>query len=449
MSVPVHNDEDFHPGDEIVICDQGGTYRDQLEPPSSGSAGNPIIYVSEIEGSPTISAFDPAPDWSRVWEGGRPRANLYKAPVPVHPKMVLVDSRIGMEETVQESLDSPNEWFWEERRGIGTLYVFGPNPPHNVRMTTREHAMLAAGREFLVFQGITFEGGRSPYGSAYLDKDCGHIIIRNCSFQYAFANGLRMNGTGSGLSNSVTNCSFTFNGNDGAYFAQNKYLDFSYNNAVGNGWGAKGDRQAAGFWNCSAVDMHHNTLAHSGAGDCLEFTGSDFDLVSGEIHRNTFINQYGGSKQTVEIGRGAIVFHHNLILSHPKAIGIYTGSRASYRTRALIKNNKVINAGKSFSLYDDGSVHPETLIEIRRNISCNPALYHIHVYSKIIGQTESDDNFFNDDGGKRFAVGRTGYTFQEWKARFAKDSRSAVNSADFCDSQGASTYGSTSKEPSH
>ena len=44
MSIATHNSETFSAGDECHLCDDGGTYRATLIPPSSGSSDNVITY---------------------------------------------------------------------------------------------------------------------------------------------------------------------------------------------------------------------------------------------------------------------------------------------------------------------------------------------------------------------------------------------------------------------
>lgn len=62
MSRSKHNTETFSAGDVIMVSDQGGVYIGQLQPPSSGSAGNPILYYPsgypEFSGNPTYSMFN-------------------------------------------------------------------------------------------------------------------------------------------------------------------------------------------------------------------------------------------------------------------------------------------------------------------------------------------------------------------------------------------------------
>lgn len=58
MNVTVHDSETFSAGDIIILCDDGGTYRDQIDVPSSGSGGSPITYQAESGDTPLISGAD-------------------------------------------------------------------------------------------------------------------------------------------------------------------------------------------------------------------------------------------------------------------------------------------------------------------------------------------------------------------------------------------------------
>jgi hypothetical protein len=54
MSVAVHNRESFAPGDLILLSDQGGTFRQQLTPPSSGDGAADVTYAAVTGEKPLI-----------------------------------------------------------------------------------------------------------------------------------------------------------------------------------------------------------------------------------------------------------------------------------------------------------------------------------------------------------------------------------------------------------
>jgi hypothetical protein len=64
MSIATHDGETYAAGDTIYLCDDGGTYRDQLDVPSSGSNGSPITYTEASGDTPIISGADLVTTWT-------------------------------------------------------------------------------------------------------------------------------------------------------------------------------------------------------------------------------------------------------------------------------------------------------------------------------------------------------------------------------------------------
>lgn len=75
MSIATH-DADTYSGDDIIIlCDDGGVYRDQMDIPSSGSDGSPISYEANVGDTPIISGADIigtwtaySGSWAEIWD---------------------------------------------------------------------------------------------------------------------------------------------------------------------------------------------------------------------------------------------------------------------------------------------------------------------------------------------------------------------------------------------
>ncbi|MDH3267860.1 MAG: right-handed parallel beta-helix repeat-containing protein [Ignavibacteria bacterium] len=58
MSIATHDAQTFSAGDTIFVCDDGGVFRDQMDVPSSGSDGSPIVYIAESGDTPIINSAD-------------------------------------------------------------------------------------------------------------------------------------------------------------------------------------------------------------------------------------------------------------------------------------------------------------------------------------------------------------------------------------------------------
>ena len=69
MSIATHDGETYAAGDTIYLCDDGGVFRDQLDIPSSGSAGSVITYVNASGDSPVISGADLKTVWAAATSG--------------------------------------------------------------------------------------------------------------------------------------------------------------------------------------------------------------------------------------------------------------------------------------------------------------------------------------------------------------------------------------------
>jgi len=63
MSIATHDADTYSAGDTIILCDDGGTYRDQMDIPSSGSDGSPITYEAASGDTPIISGADIVSTW--------------------------------------------------------------------------------------------------------------------------------------------------------------------------------------------------------------------------------------------------------------------------------------------------------------------------------------------------------------------------------------------------
>src|SRR5437879_1487340 len=88
------NSSKFAPGD-VILLRKGAIWREQLNFPSSGSPGAPIVIDAYGSGElPTISGADliPAETWSLCKSCG---ANIWEAPVQVKPNVGIFNAAEG------------------------------------------------------------------------------------------------------------------------------------------------------------------------------------------------------------------------------------------------------------------------------------------------------------------------------------------------------------------
>ena len=162
-SIAKVNGFQFQPGDSILFK-RGGIWREQLNFPSSGAEGRPIVLDAYGNGPlPVISGADTvSPD---VWNAS-PTAKVWQASVATEPNVVIFDGSKGNKQTALENLKQPADWFWS----AGTLYVNAPVNPgqafarSGVEAGARMSAINLSGKSFLALRNIEASGANAaPY----------------------------------------------------------------------------------------------------------------------------------------------------------------------------------------------------------------------------------------------------------------------------------------------
>jgi len=153
----------FGPGDSILLK-RGETWREQLNFPSAGAEGRPIVLDAYGTGElPVISGADTIP--SNSWNAS-PTANIWQAGVATEPNVVIFDGAKGNKQTAPEELKQPMDWFWS----AGTLYVFAPANPgqafakSGVEAGARLSAINLSGKSYVAVRNIAVSGANAaPY----------------------------------------------------------------------------------------------------------------------------------------------------------------------------------------------------------------------------------------------------------------------------------------------
>jgi len=160
------NSSKFSPGDAILLK-RGSTWREQLNFPSSGSPGAPIMIGAYGSGEPPmISGADlvAAGSWSGCNSCG---ANIWQAPVKPKANVVLFDGTKGSKKSSSSDLSSPGDWFWD----AGILYVFSSEEPSakfrhpGIESGARPSGLNLTGMTNVVVKDISISGANAvPYG---------------------------------------------------------------------------------------------------------------------------------------------------------------------------------------------------------------------------------------------------------------------------------------------
>jgi len=160
----------FAPGNRILLK-RGSVWREELNFPSSGIAGEPILVDAYGTGNaPVISGADllPQTGWTVC---SACQAYVWRIPVKTQPNVVLFNGTLGIQETSIANLTGATKWFWSE----GTLYVwFTGNPGYSykspgVEVGVRQIAIALFGVSHVTIQNLDVEdaNGKPSNGTVY------------------------------------------------------------------------------------------------------------------------------------------------------------------------------------------------------------------------------------------------------------------------------------------
>lgn len=158
------NSATLSPNDSLLLR-RGSVWREQLNFPSSGAVGAPIVIDAYGEGSqPLISGADLVPPASWV-QASSPQ--IWQARVSTQPNVVLLDGAKGHRKNSSAELAAPLDWFWNS----GALYVFCPQNPSGayrhpgIEVGTRPIGLNLTGKSYVTVRNIAVSGANAiPYG---------------------------------------------------------------------------------------------------------------------------------------------------------------------------------------------------------------------------------------------------------------------------------------------
>lgn len=118
MSINLHNGETFSAGDILVLSSNGGIFRQQLTPPSSGSSGGGYITYRSLNGA-KIAGSDLVTGWANY------SGNVWRASLADNPETVYFDGELGTEVGSTGAVTEAGEWYW----GSDYLYTYSTSDP--------------------------------------------------------------------------------------------------------------------------------------------------------------------------------------------------------------------------------------------------------------------------------------------------------------------------------
>ena len=252
----------------------GGVWREELYYPSSGSAGNPIVYGAYGSGSaPILSGSNVITGWSQY------SSNVWSAPAPIEPNIVYFGNILGTQVQAEAKIASQLNWYW----AYGVLYVWSPNGDPStyyaspgIEAGARSRVVDTGNQIYVTLDGLTIRDanalsdGMINIGSTSVAG----IVFQNAIVERAAATAFNAKGSTLAASLTINNC--IIRGNGGYAIAlQNQYTTsiLSNNNITGNGWASLRDSQEyspisgnLGNSNVFGNMIYANDLACSNAG---------------------------------------------------------------------------------------------------------------------------------------------------------------------------------------
>ena len=188
MSLATHNAATFSGDDIIKLCNDGGIFRGQLIPPSSGISGHPITYTKGQTALPTLSGTTIINSGSWTLDSG----SVYKSTISWGPFgfEAFEDSTILVKAASRVAMVAGT--FFESGT---TLYVwtFDSSSPagHTIEVAqfSGENSGLIAvvNKNYITIDGLDIQ--KSNWIGVYL-RTTSHVTVQNSSFEYNYWNAI-------------------------------------------------------------------------------------------------------------------------------------------------------------------------------------------------------------------------------------------------------------------
>ncbi len=180
------------PGDSVFFNkgDRWDTKADeQLVPPSSGSAGSPIVFTSYGIGvKPMLSRSTNESETSDWFDNG---GNLWSNDDASFDEdvgnLIFNDDSAGYKRELEAHVDDTIGEFWYDYAGDSIVTYCPLNPAiyyGNIECAISPDVIrVGNGASYITFDGlnIKYSGG---YGLIYYDVNASNIIVRNCNFEW-------------------------------------------------------------------------------------------------------------------------------------------------------------------------------------------------------------------------------------------------------------------------
>jgi Right handed beta helix region/Putative Ig domain len=312
----------FAPGSRILLK-RGSLWREELNFPSSGVSGEPILLDAYGTGNaPVISGADllPVTAWTVC---SNCQQYIWQIPVKTQPNIVLFNGTLGKHESSIANLNGATEWYWSG----GTLYVwFTGNPGYSYRnpgveVGTRPIGIVLFGVSYLTIQNLEVEGanGKPTNGAVYaqasnsLGRSSHDISLHGLTVKNGAGDGVHLEDCNACIVQGLTESTMARSGivfvsahalypvASGAILAntaENNHYDGigTYGCAVGAT--CEGTPEPAGLF-LSGLVVAGNTVHDNGAGIYFRWTRNS-QVIANTSYRNTDTSM-GGEGGGIEL----------------------------------------------------------------------------------------------------------------------------------------------------
>ena len=198
-------------GDAMLLSDKDGDadgiYRG-IFVTWPGSGGTDVEYKNYPGHAPEIRSSSPVSTWSD--ESG----NVWSATVTTEPQQVFMDGQFGDRKIDLSTVQGGNEfdWFW----AANVLYIYAATDPDSryalVEAGDVTRGINSSGLGYITLDGLIFSHANAIGVFFY---NCSHITCKNCTVQWAFAQGLNFGASAYYSDILIEDCIGRYNGTNG------------------------------------------------------------------------------------------------------------------------------------------------------------------------------------------------------------------------------------------
>ena len=440
------NSTRFFAGDHIFFK-RGRTWRELLEPYSSGEAGDPIVIDAYGTGAaPIVSGADLVPQSAWTLCSGC-KSGVWHAALSTQPNIVLFNGSLGPKKTSISQLVGAGDWYWD----AGVLYVWCSMNPGSyygspgVEAGKRTLAVNLSAMSYITIQNLHFTGANGiptnavvyahtqndiqPHnlilqnlvvtngaGNGVNLEDCNHCVVQGLNVTGMKGDGIRL--ASLSASSPITSASIVDNtvsknqhdgiatygcaiGGDcqGLVFPSGVFLSgisVSGNVVHDNGEGVYFEWTNHSSISCNTIFHNSDTADSAAEGGGIELEASSYNTIQKNLVHD---NRGNGVEMSNDAGTGAVLTgsSHNTIaynaIHDNGAHGLFTNDAPSQSN--LFQYNVVWNqvSGECFiangfghTFYGNTCWHNSTGIDLYTSWS-TPVTGSITVKNNIIGDS--------------------------------------------------------------